>query len=517
MISTSTGPWWRDAVCYEIYVRSFADSTGDGLGDLRGITSRLGHLVDLGVDAVWLTPFYVSPQADQGYDVADYRAVDPRFGNLADFDALRAETARLGLRLMVDIVPNHTSVQHPWFQAALAAGPGSPERARYFFRPGRGRDGGSPPNNWKSLFGGPAWARVRDGEWYLHLFDVSQADLDWRNPEVGQEFDATLRFWLDRGVDGFRVDVAHGLIKPIGLPNSTRADPHPYWDNPEVHEIYRRWRTLLDAYPGDRMAVAEAWVDSPQDMARYVRPDELQQVFNFRWLEAPWSAAAFRRVVQQTLAAVTPVHAEPSWVLGNHDVIRPVTRYGGGRLGTTRLRAAVLTMLALPGSAYVYQGEELGLPQVDVPPKDRRDPTWLRGGGVGRDGCRVPIPWSGDAPPYGFGPPGGASWLPQPPEWQQLSVEREAGEPSSTFRFYQRALAARRTTVVGLDTDVALLDSPAGVLAFARKPGFVCAINCGARPARLPPVGKLVISSTEAPAVRDGRLAPDTAAWFLAD
>jgi alpha-glucosidase len=517
MSSTSAAPWWRDAVCYEIYVRSFADSTGDGLGDLRGITARLGHLVDLGVDAVWLTPFYVSPQADQGYDVADYRAVDPRFGNLADFDALRAETARLGLRLMVDIVPNHTSVQHPWFQAALAAGSGSPERARYFFRPGRGRDGGSPPNNWKSLFGGPAWARVPDGEWYLHLFDVSQADLDWRNPEVGEEFEKTLRFWLDRGVDGFRVDVAHGLIKPVGLPDSTRADPHPYWDNPEVHEIYRRWRTLLDSYPGDRMAVAEAWVDSPQDMARYVRPDELQQVFNFRWLEAPWSAAAFRRVVQQTLAAVTPVHAEPSWVLGNHDVIRPVTRYGGGRLGTTRLRAAVLTMLALPGSAYVYQGEELGLPQVDVPPKDRRDPTWLRGGGVGRDGCRVPIPWSGDAPPYGFGPLGGGSWLPQPPEWAQLSVERESGEPGSTYRFYQRALEARRTTVAGLDTDVELLDSAPGVLAFARKPGFVCAINCGARPARLPRVGKPVISSTEEPAVRDGRLAPDTAAWFLAD
>jgi len=507
-------PWWRDAVCYQVYVRSFADSDGDGVGDLAGVRSRLAYLSDLGVDAVWLTPFFRSPQADHGYDVADYRDVDPLFGTLADFDALRAEATRLGLRLITDIVPNHTSDQHAWFQGALAAGPGSAERDRYLFRSGRGADGGEPPNNWKSVFGGPAWTRVPDGEWYLHLFDRAQPDLNWRNPDVGEEFESILRFWLDRGVDGFRIDVAHGLLKPEDLPDSTRSVPHPYWDNDEVHEVYRHWRTVLDSYTGDRMAVAEAWVDDADAMSRYIRADELQQVFNFHWLEAPWSAAAFRRVILETLDAVE-LPSAPTWVLSNHDVVRHVTRYGGGELGLRRARAATLTMLALPGSAYVYQGEELGLPQAEVAPDDRRDPTWLRGGGIGRDGCRVPIPWSGDAPPYGFSPDGVATWLPQPRGWQQLSAAYEQDAEGSTLRFYRAALRVRRELTAGLGPGMDLLDTSPGMLAFRRGTRLVCVLNCGSRPARLPEgVGRLVFGSAGDESVVAGRLAANTAAWF---
>ncbi len=437
--------WWRHAVVYQVYVRSFADSDGDGIGDLPGITSRLPYLRDLGVDAVWLTPFYTSPQHDHGYDVADYRQVDDLFGSLDDADRLVATAHDLGLRVIFDVVPNHTSSEHAWFQAALAAEPGSPERARYIFRTGRGKDAAAPPNNWQSVFGGPAWSRVGDSDqWYLHLFDSSQPDLDWRNPEVPAMFEEVLRFWLDRGVDGFRVDVAHGLIKTEGLPDQVvteqekaardtsmveqEIEDEPMWDRPEVHEIYHRWHEILEEYDGDRMAVAEAWARTPDAVARYVRKDELNQAFNFDWLLSPWSASEFGTVIEQTLTALGKVDGEPTWVLSNHDMHRHATRYGGGTRGLARARAATLVSLALPGSAYLYQGEELGLEDVDVAPEHRQDPSWFRTGKPGRDGCRVPMPWSGDRPPYGFGPGDQQPWIPQPDNWSALTAAAQTGD-----------------------------------------------------------------------------------------
>jgi alpha-glucosidase len=528
-MDTSTGPWWRDVVFYQVYIRSFADSDGDGLGDLAGITSRLPYLRDLGIDAVWITPFYPSPQHDAGYDVADYRDVDPRFGRLSDVDDLLTRAHDLGLRVVVDLVPNHTSSEHPWFEEALAAEPGGSERARYLFRKGKGRGGAQPPNNWESVFGGPAWTQVADGQWYLHLFDTSQPDLDWRNPEVPDMFEDVLRFWLDRGVDGFRVDVAHGLFKvkslrdqrdgPTGgdLPSDREeramvertVHDEPMWDQPEVHEVYRSWRRILGEYDGDRMAVAEAWTQTPESMARYVRPDELHQAFNFAWLLAPWSASGFADVVRGTLAAVEPVGAVPSWVLSNHDVIRHPTRYGGGARGRARARAATLTMLGLPGSAYIYQGEELGLEEVDVPPECRQDPYWFRTGKTGRDGARVPIPWRGTRSPYGFGPTGTTPWLPMPDGWAPLTVAAQRKDPGSTWSFYRDALRARRRIATS-GTEVQIVEGRSTVLDLRRGDlRIVC--NCGSRPVRLPG-GDVVVSSGP---LEGGRLPPDTAVWLV--
>ncbi len=524
--------WWRDAVTYQVYVRSFADSNGDGVGDLPGITSRLPYLRDLGVDALWVTPFYTSPQHDHGYDVADYRDVDPLFGQLSDADELIERAHELGLRVIVDLVPNHTSHEHVWFQAALAAGPDSPERARYLFREGRGVDGSEPPNNWPSVFGGPAWTRIEDGSWYLHLFDTTQPDLDWRNPEVGDMFADVLTFWLDRGVDGFRVDVAHGLFKEESLRDQVieaeETDPEesgsadggaggsmverrlrdePMWDQPEVHDVYRRWHDILAEYDGDRMLVAEAWTQTPESMAKFVRPDEMHQAFNFAWLLADWSAEAFAEVITGTLEAVAPVGASPTWVLSNHDVIRHATRYGGGELGLARARAATLTMLGLPGSSYLYEGEELGLEQVEVEPEFRQDPSWFRTGEPGRDGCRVPVPWSGDQPPYGFGPGTGQPWLPQPADWAALTPEAQQDDPDSTLSFYKAALAARRR-LLGAGDDVELLDLGAEVLAFRRGP-LTVVLNCGTSPVELP-AGEVLVASAP---VSD-KLPGNTAVWL---
>jgi alpha-glucosidase len=515
---TSTPPvWWRDAVCYEVYVRSFADSDGDGMGDLPGITAHLDHLADLGVDALWITPFYPSPQHDHGYDVSDYRDVEPTYGSLTDFDALLDRAHALGLRVIVDVVPNHTSAEHEWFRAALADGPRSRARERYVFRPGSGTDGNEPPNNWLSVFGGSAWTRVPDGEWYLHLFDSSQPDLNWHDPDVTADFERTLRFWLDRGADGFRIDVAHGLFKENALPDVD--DPAafaggtvpggPMWDQPEVHEVYRSWRRVLDSYDGDRMAVAEAWAPTPSATARYVRRDELQQAFNFHWLTAEWSAAAFRTVIELTLDTLAPVGADATWVLANHDVVRPPTRYGGGATGLARTRAATLAMLALPGSAYLYQGEELGLEQVEVAPEDRQDPEYLNGRGPGRDGCRVPMPWSGDHPPYGFGPGEGQPWLPQPKDWADLTVAAQRADPGSTLAFYRGALVARRSLLrAGWDDTVSWLDLGADVLAFQRGDVRVL-VNCGAVPVALPEGEVLVASEPMTDA-----LPADAAVWL---
>ncbi len=515
--------WWRTAVTYQVYVRSFADSDGDGVGDLRGITSRLPYLRDLGVDAVWLTPFYTSPQHDHGYDVADYYDVDPLFGDLAAADELLATAHDLGIKVIVDLVPNHTSSDHAWFQEALAAGPGSRERARYLFREGRGADGSEPPNNWRSVFGGPAWSRVEDGQWYLHLFDVTQPDLDWRNPEVGDMFEDVLRFWLDRGVDGFRIDVAHGLFKEADLRDQLgtvtaghsgamverATDDEPMWDQPEVHEVYRRWRKLLDSYPGDRMAVAEAWTQTTESMVRFVRPDELHQTFNFAWLLADWSAPAFADVVRGTLAALQPVGSEPTWVLSNHDVVRHATRYGGGARGLARARAATLAMLALPGSAYLYQGEELGLEEVDVAPEHWQDPASLRTAEKGRDGCRVPIPWEGATAPYGFGPGDGQPWIPQPDDWADLTVRAQWGRAGSTLEFYREVLRARREHTLHLGDDVTLDDDRPDVLAFVRD-GLAVVLNCGEEPVALPD-GEVLVASGP---LDDHTLPADTAVWL---
>jgi alpha-glucosidase len=537
-------PWWRDAVIYQVYVRSFADADGDGTGDIPGIRSRLPYLRDLGVDAVWITPFYPSPMADGGYDVADYRDVDPRFGTVADVQALVADAHELGLRIIIDIVPNHTSDRHVWFQEAVAAGPGSPERDRYIFRTGRGPAGAEPPTDWESVFGGSAWKRLPDGDWYLHLFAPEQPDLNWENPEVIEDFHATLRFWLDRGVDGFRIDVANALKKDPAFPDVgpeeedllTAADGpfHPFWDRDEVHEVYRGWRKVMDTYDGDRLFVGEAWVHSPERLARYVRPDELHTAFNFTFLQAPWQAAPMRTVIDACLATTAAVNAPTTWVLSNHDVTRHATRYArldstaGGvegservgpdtpldpALGLRRARAGTLLMLALPGSAYLYQGEELGLPEVvDLPDEVLQDPIWERSHHTqrGRDGCRVPIPWTLDGPSHGFGD--GGSWLPQPATWGALSAAAQEGVDGSTLEVYRAALRLRRSEPGLGEGPIRWLDAPPDTLVFERAPGLVCAVNLGAEAAPLPPYDEVLLSS--GPLGANGDLPPDTAVWL---
>ena len=549
--------WWRDAVIYQVYIRSFADGDGDGLGDIAGIRSRLPYLADLGVDALWINPWYPSPMADAGYDVSDYRDVEPRFGSLQDAEALVAEAHEHGLRVLLDIVPNHSSDRHPWFAEALAAGPGSPERDRYVFRPGSGPDGSEPPNTWMSVFGGPAWERVTEadgtpGEWYLHLFAPEQPDFNWENPEVHDDFEETLRFWFDRGVDGFRIDVAHSLFKEAGLPDATDMEwprqpvevdgvferspwqPHPFWDRDEVHDVYRAWRKLADSYDPPRVFVGEAWVDEPERLARYVRGDELHTTFNFPYLVSPFDARSLQHVAAETLDVLDAVGAPSTWVLSNHDVTRHVSRYareqnapgrpGQGlwgqsadlELGVRRARAAVLLTLALPGGAYVYQGEELGLPEVEDLPEDvLDDPTWERSGHTerGRDGCRVPIPWSGTRTPYGFSPDGSdaAPWLPQPADWAGLTVEAESGDPGSTLELYRSALRLRRETPGFGDGSLTWLELPEGVLGFTREPGLAVVVNVSAAHADLPEGYDVLLTSDD---LVDGGLPAATAAWL---
>lgn len=479
------GPgWWREAVVYEVYVRSFADGDGDGVGDLGGVTDRLPAIAELGVDALWLTPFYRSPQADHGYDVSDPRDVDPLFGDLAAFDRLVARAHGLGLRVVVDVVPNHVSDQHLWFREAVAAPPGAPARARFHVRAGRGPEGGEPPNGWTSVFGGPAWTRLPDGEWYLHLFAPEQPDLDWSHPDVRADLERTLRFWVARGVDGFRVDVAGGLAKDPddeevadeggGAGGADR--PHPHWDRPEVHDVYRSWRRTLDEAAPDVLGVAEVW-GPPARTAAYARQDELGQAFAFALLDAPWDAAALHEALEAQLAAHAAVGALPAWVLGSHDFVRAATRRG-----TERSLALHLLLLAMPGAFYLYAGDELGLPQADVPRSRWQDPQALRSGGAlpSRDGARVPLPWEAAAGPAGgFGFSAGTPWLPVPESWRTLARDAQRDDPSSPWSVLRRALAVRRDLWVGAPREVTWLRARAGLLVGRRGRGVVVLSTAG--------------------------------------
>ena len=534
-----TQEWWRDAVIYQIYPRSFADSTGDGYGDLPGIIEKLPYLVKLGVDAIWLSPFYRSPMADGGYDVADYREVDPLFGGIDDAEQMIAAAHDLGLKVLVDLVPNHTSSQHAWFQEAVAAEPGSPERDMYLIRDGKGEDCSEPPNNWTSIFGGKGWTRLHrpDGtpeQWYLHLFDVTQPDLDWSTERVRAAFDDVLRFWLDKGVDGFRVDVAHSLVKEEGLPDFDREQAlldggsGPMWDQDGVHEVYRRWRTVLDEYDGDRSLVAEAWVADPERLALYLRPDEMNTAFNFEFLDSRWDAECYRDVITRTMAADDAVGAPTTWVLSNHDVVRHVSRFGvsdpgasheglgirdeqpDNEIGLRRARAATLMMLALPGSAYIYQGEELGLPEhTTLPDELRQDPTWVRSEyeRVGRDGCRIPIPWRADAPGLGFSP-NGETWLPQPDSYRARAVDQQVDAVGSTWTMYRDALALRKKFALGKG-EREWVEAGDDIVAYDNGPIRVMTNVLGA-PVPLPEGYEVVLSSI--PVVHE--LPTDATVWL---
>jgi alpha-glucosidase len=542
--------WWRTAVTYQLYIRSFADADGNGLGDVAGIRSRLPYLAGLGIDAIWINPWYPSPQADGGYDVADYRNIEPTFGTLDEAQLLIDEAHAAGLKVILDIVPNHTSDEHPWFQAALAAGPGSAERGRYLFRTGRGTDGSLPPNDWRSVFGGSAWSRITEadgspGEWYLHLFDVKQPDLDWSKAEVQAEFEDVLRFWFDRGADGFRIDVAHGLAKDPLLPDLNMPEAqllqnvfkenHPYWDRPEVQEIYQAWRSVAESYDPPRLFVAEAWVASSDRLAEYLKPNRLHTAFDFDFVRAPWLAKELRATAASSLEAHQRVGAPVMWVLSNHDITRHVSRYGRSQevrgddplhdstpaaidvpLGIRRARAAILLLLALPGGVYLYQGEELGLPEVDdLPDELLQDPTWERSGHTvrGRDGCRVPLPWTRTGPSLGFGPAPG--WLPQPASWADLSVQAEDADRGSVLWLYRDALRLRRELPqLGADGgDLTWTGEETDVLGFTRDGGFICIVNTGTLPVPLPP-GRVVLSSVP---IEGDRLPGDAAVWIVTE
>ena len=551
--------WWKQAVVYQVYPRSFYDTDGDGLGDIKGVTAQMDYLRELGVDAIWLSPFYPSPLVDGGYDVADYRDVDPRLGTLADFDEMAAAAHAAGIKVVVDIVPNHTSTEHEWFKAALAAGPGSPERDRYVFRRGRGEHGELPPNGWRSTFGGPGWEPVGDGEWYLHLFAVEQADLNWGNPEVREDFKRTLRFWSDRGADGFRIDVAHALAKDLDSrpldewPDDPDQDhpgiENPLWDRPEVHEIYREWRQVFNEYEPPRFAVGEAWV-VPEHQWMYASTDELGQVFNFELAKANWMADEMRRAIEEGLAAAERSGSTTTWVLSNHDVVRHATRYGlpqvksavhhqlandwllrDGRtyredreLGARRARAALLMELGLPGSVYLYQGEELGLFEVsDIPWDALEDPQahmTAHGDALkGRDGCRVPLPWEAEKDDFGFSAPEthAPAHLPQPVWFAGHAVDVEKADERSMLHFYRRALAARAELLTATgDTSLTWAEGYDDQVIAYRRPtadgrALTSVTNFGPHPVDLP-AGEVLLAS--APLV-DGRLPPDATAWVI--
>ena len=529
----SDKPWWSESVIYQIYPRSFFDSNGDGEGDLPGITSKLEHVHSLGADAIWLSPFYTSPNKDGGYDVADPRGVDPRFGSLEDARKMIARAHQLGLKVLVDVVPNHFSDQHHWFKEAISSKAGSPERNRFHFYDAK--PDGTPPNNWISLFGGPAWTQIKttDGsnQYYLHLFDSSQPDLNWENEDVASDFEKTLRFWLDLGVDGFRIDVAHGLAKenilvdhydPQGLSDALRLDAQmsaekrgellasaPFFDRDGVHAVYRNWRKVFDSYDRDIMAVAEAWVHPPVRATRYVRSDELQQVFNFDLLVAPFDAAFLYECINNTLEMLNQVNAPATWALSNHDTPRVASR-----LGAIASRALALFVMALPGSCYIYNGQELGLPDAELADSDRQDPSFFRTKGVqkGRDGARVPLPWSGDETPFNFS--SGSPWLPIPNGWKEFSVSSQSPDPASTLNLYRSALKIRKDNLVGAGEIEWVDRGSTGLISFTRGK-FAVYLNTSAASFEIPTSGTLALGSSSEVFLENGFLVlpAASAAW----
>ncbi len=537
----SDGHWWHRAVIYQIYPKSFADGNGDGVGDLSGVRARLPYLHDLGVDALWFTPWYVSPQADGGYDVTDHRDIDPVLGTLREAEKLIADARTMGMRTIIDVVPNHVAADHPWFRAALSAPAGSPERERFWFRDGVGPVGASPPTGWVSPFGGRTWSRAPggNGQWYLHLFAPGQPDLNWNNPGVRAEYEDILRFWFDRGVAGVRIDSAAVLMKDPTFPevgaNGTAGD-HPFEDRDGVHEIYRSWRAVADSYEEEKLLVGEVWLDDRDRLARYVGPDELDTVFGFEVMASPWQLTSLRAAIEDTLVTHERLGAPPAWVLGNHDVTRPATRYGRQdtsfsfaakawgittdvEVGRERARAMALLMMALPGSFYIYQGEELGLEEVEDLPRDAlQDPMVVRSGGTnpGRDGCRVPLPWRANAHDLGFSiaSPTVAPWLPQPSHWADLAVEVQQHQPHSTLNLYQRTLRCRRRLFDHDDSRVEWLGAGPDILAFRRGRGVQCVVNMGKQNHVLPAGRQIEVTSDSAPP-RDTRiLRPNTAVWL---
>jgi alpha-glucosidase len=529
LVSTAdSGPWWRSAVIYQVYPRSFADSDGDGIGDIDGIRNHLGHLKDLGVDAIWMSPWYPSPMADAGYDVADFRDIDPGFGTLGEAEALITEAHAAGIRMIVDIVPNHISSEHPWFKKALAD-PDAPERDYFWFRPGRGPDGDEMPTDWRGEFDGSTWTRTPDGLWYLHLFTPQQPDLNWDHPDVRAEFEDILRFWFDRGVDGIRIDSAALLLKDPALPEVVDGMPHPFHDLDGVHDVYRSWRRVANSYDGDRALIGEVWMPEVDRFANYLRPDELHAAFNFDFLGCAWDPALMRECIDRTLHAHEAVGAPATWVLSNHDVTRHVTRYGRAdttfsfatnldgtpvdlELGTRRARAAALLSLSLPGATYVYQGEELGLwENENIPVEAMHDPMYARRGHT-RDGCRVPLPWSGDEPPFGFSPPdSGSPWLPQPAEWKDRTVQAQTGDPSSMLELYRAAISLRRAEPGLHQTSMTWLSLDPEALAYTRGPEFACVVNMSGRTIALPEFRTCLLASSPLDGVS---LPPDTAVWL---
>ena len=571
--------WWKQAVVYQVYPRSFKDSRGSGLGSIAGVTEKIDYLAELGVDAIWLSPFYPSQLADGGYDVDDYRNVDPKLGTMDDFDELSRAAHERGIKVVVDIVPNHSSNLHEWFKAALAAAPGSPERDRYIFRNGKGPNGDQPPTDWIASFGGPAWTRVPDGQWYLHMFTKEQPDWNWKNPEVRADFLKTLRFWLDHGADGFRVDVAHGLAKDLDrddlesykicehlLPSD---GSHPLYDRDEVHDIYREWRKVFNEYNPPAFAVAEAWVN-PDRQHLYASTEELGQVFNFEFAKKDWIRDDMHLAIEEGLESAERSGSSATWVMSNHDVIRHASRYGlpqvpalshhqlakdwllrdgttyeeNRELGAKRARAAILMELALPGSTYIYQGEELGLPEVaDIPWGELEDPTAFNSVREqiekGRDGCRVPLPWiAADAPKldnpddefghdgsFGFSPAGAEHdpHLPQPKWYKDYAVDVEDADPNSMLNLYRKALSLRHN-LMPQDTELQWLDEDrpsdvrdgadgqhGGVIAYRRSNGWASVTNFGEQPVELPQ-GEVILVSDALTA--DGRLPQDTTVWL---
>lgn len=520
--------WWRTAVVYEVYPRSFRDSDGDGIGDLEGVRQSLPYLQSLGVDALWITPWYRSPLADGGYDVQDYRDIDPAFGTIEHAEALIRDALALGIRTIIDVVPNHVSDQHPWFREALAAPPGSPARERFWFR-----SGDDIPTHWKNNFAGDTWTRLDDGQWYLHLFDASQPDLNWEHPEVIAEHESVLRFWFDRGVAGVRVDSAAHIMKDRDFPEddgSHAPGRHPNLDRDEVHDVYRGWRRIADSYPEPRVLVGEVWLPDPERFARYLRDDEMHTAFNFDFMTRAWDAVELRHSIDLMLSAHALVGAPCTWVLSNHDVTRPVTRYGrrdtafsfetkargiptDEALGLRRARAAALLVAALPGSLYIYQGDELGLPEVEnLDRAELQDPMVFRSGGTnpGRDGCRVPLPWGGAQRPFGFSPPGSARpWLTQPADWAPMSVEAQDADPQSTLNLYRRSLRIRREEADLASAPLTWVDRGAEVLAF-RRGAIESITNLGDQPIPLPGNAELLVASAPLDA---GRLPADATAW----